>query len=402
MIQLGCFDAGMPDSQCRAYVDEVARLTRVKLSDVAEGPDRLAMQSYAPAADGAMTVAEVQGALRELGFFPGGKADGICGYRTLSAIRLFQEAVRTTGGDPSFLPDGRFGPKSQAQLRRWVAEGRGFPWAAAVARWQAGEAIGGEYGQWLDLLQRVKAHRSAEPGPLLAKVNAFDGRSDTRKPAQWDFAGRENMQLIGVRRAEASGKFDDVFVLLAKGLVFKFLGSTEPGATKDPRGLPFLVPGQHDYHFGWHQRKYLALRPLSAGVLVLRSRNDKTLDAADLAGALEPNASINIHWGGRGLKGDVNSWSEGCQVINGSLYMDPEGRLVDCTAFAALNNGEVASDPKRTRAAYNVLVDLVTALGSDLSPTLKYTLLEEEDMAQHAELATLMAQAREQVVARIG
>jgi hypothetical protein len=210
------------------------------------------------------------------------------------------------------------------------------------------------------------------------------------------------MQLIGLRRAEITGKFDDVFVLLAKGLVFKFLGSTEPGATKDPRGLPFLVPGQHDYHFGWHQRKYLALRPQGAGVLVLRSRNNKVLDEADLTGALEPNASINIHWAGRGLKGDINDWSEGCQVINGSLYMNPEGRLIDCTSFAAINNGEVASNPARTRAAYNVLQDLVTALGSDLSPTLKYTLLTEEDLALHADLAVSMAQARELVITRIG
>jgi peptidoglycan hydrolase-like protein with peptidoglycan-binding domain len=402
MIELGCFDAGTPDALCRAYVDEVARLTRVPLAEVAAGRDRITLQTYAPAGAQAMTVAEVQRALRDLGFFPGGKDDGICGYRTQSAIRLFQEAVRTVDGVAAFVPDGRFGPASQGQLKRWLSEGRHFPWAGTVARWQAGEAVDGEYGQWLDLLQRVKAQRLQQPGPLLEKVNAHAGRSDTRKPAQWDFSGRENMQLIGVRRAEATGKFDDPFVLLAKGLVFKFLGSTEPGSTKDPRGLPFLVPGQHDYHFGWHQRKYLALRPLGSGVLVLRSRNDKTLDTVDLAGALEANASINIHWGGRGLKGDINDWSEGCQVINGSLYQNPEGKLIDCTAFAALTNGEVNSNPSRTRAAYNVLVDVVTALGSDLSPTVKYTLLTEEDLALHEDLAQHMAQAREAVWERIG
>jgi hypothetical protein len=401
MIELGCFDAGTRDAACRAYIQQVGALTRVALRDVAEGRDRLQLKSYAPDTPQPMTVAQVQRGLKAVGFFPGGKDDGICGYRTLSAIRLFQEYVRSVEGVASFVPDGRFGPATRAQLQRWISERRTSTWAPEMANWQAGSAGSAEYAEWIAFLQRVKDRRLAEPGPVLQKVNAFGGASDTRKVAQWDFDTRRNMHLVGIRRQELTGKFDDVFVLLAKGLVFKFQGSTEPGSTKDPRGLPFLVPGQHDYHFGWHQRKYLALRPQGAGVLVLRSKNNAVLDDADLAGALEPNASINIHWGGRGMRGDIKDWSEGCQVINGSVYINPADQLVDCSSFAALNNGEAARDPLRTRAAYNVLLDLVTALGSDLNPTVKYTLLTEADLALGPEVARRLEVARARVVQRL-
>ncbi len=401
MIELGCFDAGTPDAACRAYIQQVGALTRVALTDVAEGRDRLQLKSYAPDTAQPMTVAQVQRGLKAAGFFPGGKDDGICGYRTLSAIRLFQEYVRSVEGVASFVPDGRFGPATQAQLQRWVSERRTSTWAPEMASWQAGSAGSAEYAEWIAFLQRVKDRGLAEPGPVLQKVNAFGGASDTRKAAQWDFDTRRNMHVVGIRRHELTGKFHDVFVLLAKGLVFKFQGSTEPGSTKDPRGLPFLVPGQHDYHFGWHQRKYLALRPQGAGVLVLRSKNNGVLDDADLAGALEPNASINIHWGGRGMRGDIKDWSEGCQVINGSVYINPADQLVDCSSFAALNNGEVARNPLRTRGAYNVLLDLVTALGSDLNPTVKYTLLTEADLALGPEVVRRLEVARARVVQRL-
>lgn len=401
MIELGCFDAGTPVAACKAYIQEVGALTRVPLSEVAEGRDRLKLQSYAPNAAQPMTVAQVQRALRTIGFFPGGRDDGICGYRTLSAIRLFQEYVRSVEGIADCIPDGRFGPASQAQLQRWVAEQRSSTWAATIAGWQAGSTAASEFTEWLGLLERVREKRLAQPGPVLERVNAFAGPSDTRKVAQWDFAARGNMHLVGIRRQQVTGKFDDIFVLLAKGLVFKFQGSTEPGATKDARGLPFLVPGQHDYHFGWHQRKYLALRPQSQGVLVVRSKNDQRLDEADLASGLEANATINIHWGGKGMLGNINNWSEGCQVINGSIYVNPSDALVDCSAFAALNNAEVTANPARTRGAYNVLLDLVTALGSDLSPTVKYTLLTEPDLELGPALAQRLADARARVIQRL-
>ena len=219
--------------------------------------------------------------------------------------------------------------------------------------------------------------------------------------AQWDFAPGE-IQLVGIRRSERSGKFDDIFVLLLKGLVFKFQGSTEPGTSSDARGRPFLVQGQHHYHFGWHQHKYPALRPEGRGVLVVRSRNDDLFDDADLANGLEANASINIHWGGKGLRSDVKTWSEGCQVINGSVYIGPTNAVVSCVEFAALNNGEVVAGSTKTRGAYNVLLDLVTALGGDLAPTVQYTLLVEEDLDLAPALRQGLAEARARVVPLLG
>ena len=401
MIKLGCFDAGVSDTVCKAYLKQVEALTRVALGEVAPGLDKLALEAYAPDGPQSMRIAEVQQALRAIGFFPGGRVDGICGYRTRSAMRLFQEYVRSVE-KLVCIPDGRFGPASQQHLLRWL-DGQLKPdWAPAIEQWRTGAPAQTEYAEWLALLGRVKEHCAASPDRMLQLVNAFSGATDTRRVAQWDFTPAGNTHLIGIRRNEMSGKFDDIFVLLIKGLVFKFQGSTEPGATQDARGLPFLVRGQHDYHFGWHQRKYLALRPQGKGVLVVRSRNNKQLDDADLANGLEANASINIHWGGKGMTRDVNSWSEGCQVINGSVYLNPNDELVDCSAFSATNNDEVAADASKTRGAYNLLQDLVTALASDLAPTVKYTLLAEADLASSPALRQRLADARARVGKLLG
>jgi hypothetical protein len=397
MIDLGCFDPDVPSAACNAYCQELARITRLPLSEVKTGADRLSIHPRAAASSSEMSVAQVQQGLRQTGFFPGAKVDGICGYRTQSAIRLFQEYLRTMERQDT-VPDGRFGPRTQGHLQRWLGGGQASAWAPAMARWQAGQDDIGEYSAWLDLLVRVRERQRSAPGRAQQMVEAFAGACDTRRLAQWDVSGTGNTHLVGIRREEFSGKFDDVFVLLVKGLVFKFQGSTEPGATKDPRGLPFIVPGQHDYHFGWHQHTYLALRPQGAGVLVARSANDKRLDDADLAKGLEPNATINIHWGGKGMTRDVGGWSEGCQVINGTVYINPADELVDCSAFTATNQAELDSNPARTRGAYNVLVDLVTALAADLpGNTVKYTLLAEADLALSPALASGLAAARARV-----
>ena len=67
----------------------------------------------------------------------GGTADAICDYRTLSAIRLFQEYVRTVEKLPCD-PDGRFGPQSQRHLKRWIDGGIQTEWAPTIEGWQAG------------------------------------------------------------------------------------------------------------------------------------------------------------------------------------------------------------------------------------------------------------------------
>ena len=97
------------------------------------------------------------------------------------------------------------------------------------------------------------------------------------------------------------------------------------------------------------------------------------------------------------------AWSEGCQVINGSVYIAPNGGLIDCTAFAAINQDELQANPQKTRGAFNVVVDLVTALASDLpGNTVKYTLLAEADLAMSPPLAERMASNRERVAKAVG
>lgn len=403
MISLGCVDAGVSEAQCSAYLKEVEGLTRRPLKDIQAGSDRLQVQRLAVPAAGAMAVKEVQQALKDLGFFPGGQVDGICGYRTQSAIRLFQEQVRAVE-KLDCTPDGQFGPKSQEHLRRWLRDGLRPSWEPAVAAWAAGTAAG-EFAAWLAWLNAVKAQYEREPSPVLQLVNAFNKPSDTRKVKDWDFSPQAGIHLIGIRREVMSGKFDDIFVLLIKGLVYKFQGSTDPGATENPAGMPFLVPGQHHYHFGWHKSTYLALKPEGAGVLVVRAGADKQLTPDDLARGLEINNTINIHWGGRGLLGQVNNWSEGCQVITGSVYVDPAGQLVSCQRFAAVTPAE-PRDPasKKTRGAYNLLLDLVTALGSDVAGgRVLYTLVEAADLALLPDdLRRELARVGQEVVALAG
>lgn len=385
MIALGCVDAEVSEDQCAAYLATVERTTRAKLSGVVDKLDKVKLTRM-PASNGAITVAQLQQALTQIGFFPGGRADGICGYRTQSAIRLFQEYVRTMEGAGDFVPDGRYGPKTHEHLQRWLASGKQPDWRQRS----------GEYETWLSFLNQVKAAHLANPGALQAKVNAFTSASDSRKVADWDFTGPGNIHLIGIRRGEFTNKSDDIFVLLMKGLVFKFQGSTDPGRSSHAQGAPYLVPGQHDYHFGWHQSKYLALRPLNHGVLIVRSGADGKLDAADLTKDLQPNATINIHWGGRGLAGNVNSWSEGCQVITGSVYLNPAGELINCTSFAAVSPDEPMEQTSKTRGAYNALRDVVTALSGDMQngDRVLYTLLEESDLAQSPEVQQSLTNAR--------
>jgi hypothetical protein len=380
VIQLGSFDDDVTPADCEAYLRQTAAVSGLRGDLAAAGSDRLTLAAYVPESPQAMSVAGMQRALRTLGFFPGGRVDGICGYRTRSAMRLFQEYVRSVEKQPC-VPDGRFGSATQKHLERWLSANQQSTWASTVASWQAGTLRETEYADWLALLAAVQRQYLDHPTDMIGKVNAFTGRTDTRRVSDWDLSPRA-IHLVGIRRSEKTNKFDDLFVLLIKGLVFKFQGSTDPGATSHPLGAPFLVYGQHDYHFGWHKGQQLALRPTDRGVLVVRSKVDFRLDESDVKNGLEANPTIHIHWGGKGLTFNVNNWSEGCQVINGSAYIGPNDERIDCSSFVAVNNGEIAANPARTRGAYNVIADLVLGIGNDLpGDTIRYTLIAERDLA---------------------
>jgi len=397
VIQLGSYDNGVTQADRDAYLRQAAVISGGRGDQVADGSDKLLFAPYAPEPQQPMTVAAMQQSLNAIGFFPGGKVDGICGYRTRAAMRLFQEYVRSVEKLPC-VPDGRLGPETQHHLQRWTGNGLVSEWASTIARWQAGAQGQTEYNDWLSLLRKVKEKYSASPTEMLRLVNAFPGKTDTRRVSDWDFAS-DVIHLVGVRRSEKTNKFDDLFTLLIKGLVFKFQGSTDPGATSNPLGAPFLVQGQHDYHFGWHKSQHLAVRPSDKGVLVVRSKGDFRLDDADVSKGLEANSTIHIHWGGKGLTFDVNNWSEGCQVINGSAYIGPNNDRIDCSSFVATNNNEVASNPSKTRGAYNLLADLVLGLGNDLpGNTVRYTLLMEQDLALSASPVLADARAKASVL----
>ena len=69
--------------------------------------------------------------------------------------------------------------------------------------------------------------------------------------------------------------------------------------------------------------------------------------------------------------------------------------LVSCATFDGLNNTDIKKNPSKTRGAYNVLLDLVTALGSDLpTQTVKYTLLTAADLELAPELKRGLTDAR--------
>ena len=403
MIRLGTYDVDVPESAREAYAELLLKATRMKLADVQSAHDKLEFRPRAPADEQTMSVSEIQQALKDLGFFPGGAVDGICGYRTLSAIRLFQEYVRSVERPEvaSGIPDGLFGKTTERHLRRWLDTGHTNEWASIMERWRAGDSSGTEYGRWLSLGEKAQAKYQAKPNRMLRLVREFGAPSDTHPVGEWDFSPGL-IHMFGIRRDQFSGKFDDIFVFLIKGLVFKFQGSTEPGVSEHEDGRPFLVLGQHDYHFGWHQRRYLALKPQGrgGGVLVVRSKNDDRLDDADLDKGLSTNNTINVHWAGMGLQRAVGKWSAGCQVINGSLYMNHRGDIVDCRGFVAMNDGSLSNS--KTRGAYNVLVDLATALSGDLEDTtVRYTLLTQQDLELDPVLNEGLERARDEVLALI-
>jgi peptidoglycan hydrolase-like protein with peptidoglycan-binding domain len=402
MIELGTCDANVDDAACQAYLASARRMM-LGTDAIADFGTQLRgegeWKGFTRAAGEAMKVVEIQEFLQKTGFFPFGKLDGICGYRTTAAIRLFQEYVRTVDADAGFTPDGKWGPATTRRAQAWPA--------GKVAEWSNWSAASPSpiCAAWLRLLAQVKAKYGASPGPMLERVKVFQGATDTVKVVgQWN-VDPNRIHFIGVRRRESVVKekqtFDDIFILLVRGLAFTFFGTTEPAVLGDgAAAYPFLVIGQHRYKFGWHKsakpefrnKVFQALKPAGAGVLVARSK-DLALTDADVAGGLTVNGTINAHWG------PDPSWSAGCQVMQGLAYVDHAGRKQDCSGFSATGYAALGTKNARgavqTKGAYTFLSDLVTALsggGSD-DNIVHYMLVSDADLALDAEAARLASDA---------
>ena len=143
------------------------------------------------------SVIDLQRFLKQVGFMPFGKMDGLCGYRTASSMRLFQEYVRTVEGETSIgSADGVFGPAGSSHVERWQRDGIRADWDDCSS-----DRPSPEYTKWMGLLQKVKKHYLIEATTLLRKVNDFSQVSDTPKVADWDL-NPNRTHLIGVRRDE--------------------------------------------------------------------------------------------------------------------------------------------------------------------------------------------------------
>ena len=349
-------------------------------------------------------VEEVQIFLKETGFLYSHEPDGIFGYETLSAVRLFQEYLRTVekrGG----IPDGIIGKNSYAAMDWWKTnKQKGVNY---INDWGK-DTESKDYSLWMEVLRKGKAHYLSKPSAQLKSCESCNN-TDTIKVANWQ-TDKNAVHLIGIRRKQKKGfhlRFDnvDLYVLVLYGMVFYFWGSTVPsvryagnkkGESKHKRGFPFLFEGQHRYQFAWHlvsskARVYKALRPASAGILAYRVK-DKDKDNDGIISSQEemnqgldttPNGTINIHWSGRG----TSSFSAGCQVIAGGSYINHLGELINCMNFAATNSGDL-NRASKTKGAYNILADLILTYSKPGLPDVNYTLFREEELGLFSEAAT--------------
>ncbi|MEM9888920.1 MAG: peptidoglycan-binding domain-containing protein [Bacteroidota bacterium] len=336
-------------------------------------------------------VKHLQTFLFDAGFMPRSNKDGIFGYVTQAAVRLFQEYIRTIE-KIKCKPDGIVGRQTWGHISRWEKEGIKADWGTSE-----------EYDKWMTTLKATKQYYQKNPSPIIDMIDKFPKKSDTRKLDDWEFK-EEDIHLVGIRIGEDekadNRKANDLFFLLIKGMVFKFWGSTDPSAKMAGRAHEaFLVEGQHKYSFAWHSlsndnKTYRALWPYSkpkGGVLVYRDWNkDNAFDEGDIklresigktAIDTDLNHTIHIHWSGLGF----SNWSAGCQVINGNKYINNKGETIDCTEFAASTylmrnaKGQIIRGRKgTTKGAYNVLTDLILCYAPMGKDYLLYTMGRDE------------------------
>jgi len=67
-------------------------------------------------------------------------------------------------------------------------------------------------------------------------------------------------------------------------------------------------------------------------------------------------------------------------VIAGKSYINPTGKVIDCSSFAALNYSQLNSEQRKTKAAYNILADLILCYAPEAVDHLLYTLGRDESL----------------------
>lgn len=380
-LYLGHCDAGCVPSEPHAFL---GRFHNVPGSKALQGrlsfrdEDRSTWRRFKEVGGGAYNVSALHDFLHASGFMPRARSTPVFDYVTQASVRLFQEYLRTMESIDTMRPDGIVGSKTVAHMQRWQAQGIRCEWANNIQT--------DEYKRWMKTLALAKEKYSDSTPLMLRKINEFQGKTDTRKIDDWSFESND-IHLIGIRSDEdmtaERRQSNDIFVLLINGMVFKFWGSTDPSANMTSRDdEAFLVEGQHKYRFSWHKvsdanKVYRALRPYKDGVLVLRDRDsNNALTTRDVDAGFDKhtNYTINIHWSGIGSA----NWSAGCQVIAGNSYINHRGQVIDCSSFAARSYSELNREHRKTKAAYNLLADLILCYAPPSVEYLLYSLGRDE------------------------
>ena len=376
-LHIGHVDPGKKPSNIKEWLKPFHRYMRVNQKNSQFRGEKLS-KWFSFSQLSSRQVVPLQEFLQQAGFYPNAEKTGIFGYGTRSAVRLFQEYVRNIEGDLTIgTPDGWAGSKTLAHIERWKQNNLTCHWNdfSLLSPSQ-------EYLDWFRILNKAKLFYLTSKDPVIENLRSYfrSGQASSLPPERWTYRPYD-AHLLGVRRnpevAFSQRPNDDLFILLIRGMVFKFWGSTDPnpGMVTTSAGAPFLTEGQHKYHFGWHkiwskEKVYMALKPYPPGALVFRDRNkrNKLLPDDIQNGFDEPNTTINIHW----TPNDIQNWSAGCQVINGESYITPENRVISCRDYCATGYRTLSSS--KTKGAYNVLTDLVICFSQPKNDTVWYTL----------------------------
>lgn len=388
VLYLGSCDAGKVPSSRKAFLRPY-HMNGLLIGKVSfRDDDRTKWRSFREGKG--HDVLRLQQFLFNAGFMPRCAFDGVFGYVTQAAVRLFQEYVRTVGGVTNIVPDGIVGSGTMQHVKRWKQENKTSEWGKMSSKNPSKT-----YANWIQLLQQAKQHYSNNPGPILQHLNTLQNTYATKKPSEWKF-NTKDIHLIGIRRKQAQSAIrrenDDLFVLLINGMAFTFWGSTDASVNMAGRKHEaFLIEGQHLYRFGWHKisvekKIYRALKPLDhRGVMIIRDWDDdnaytnkdiKVKDSHGRLKGLRVNPSINIHWTGIGR----SNFSAGCQVIAGKSYLNHKNELQDCSRFASTSYGGLTNSNKKTKGAYNVFTDLILCYAPKEVTHLYYTLGREASL----------------------